>query len=185
MGKDYVSVVPKSVQHVFGANRNQHSIQACRESGSRQKGNGDQGMALKVELKPNERIIIGACVVTNTDQRARLLIDGDKIPILREKDILTPDTADTPAKLIYLAVQLMYLSPDPMAHHPTYFSLVRDILTAMPSAWPFIEGINNHILNGDLYHALKESKKLISHEEQLIQDARDLQASSAAERKSA
>ena len=118
-------------------------------------------MALKVELKPHERIIIGACVVTNTDQRARLLIDGDRIPILREKDILTPDTADTPAKLVYLAVQLMYLSPDPMAHHPTYFSLVRDILTAMPSAWPFIEGINNYILNGDLYHALKESKKLI------------------------
>jgi hypothetical protein len=28
------------------------------------------GMALKVELKPNERIIIGACVITNTDQRA-------------------------------------------------------------------------------------------------------------------
>src|SRR3546814_3155248 len=60
--------------------------------------------------------------------RSRLLIDGDRIPILREKDILTPDTADTPAKLVYLAVQLMYLSPDPMAHHPTYFSLVRDIL---------------------------------------------------------
>ncbi len=137
-------------------------------------------MALKVELKPNERIIIGACVVTNTDQRARLLIDGDRIPILREKDILTPDTADTPAKLVYLAVQLMYLSPDPMAHHPTYFSLVRDILSAMPSAWPFIEGINNHILNGDLYHALKESKKLIGHEERLIQNARDLQASDAA-----
>src|SRR6187455_2365626 len=126
-------------------------------------------MALKVELKPNERIIIGACVITNTDQRARLLIDGDRIPILREKDILTPDTADTPAKLVYLAIQLMYLSPDPMAHHPTYFSLVRDILSAMPSAWPFIEGINNHILNGDLYHALKESKKLIAHEEKLTQ----------------
>src|SRR6202790_5196653 len=137
-------------------------------------------MALKVELKPNERIIIGACVITNTDQRARLLIDGDKIPILREKDILTPDTADTPAKLIYLAVQLMYLSPDPMAHHPTYFSLVRDILSAMPSAWPFIEGINNHILNGDVYHALKEAKKLISHEEALIARAKCLQAGDAA-----
>ena len=35
-------------------------------------------MALKVELKPHERIIIGSCVITNTDQRARLLIDGDK-----------------------------------------------------------------------------------------------------------
>ena len=69
-------------------------------------------MALKVELKPHERIIIGSCVITNTDQRARLLIDGDNVPILREKDILTPETADTPAKLVYLAVQLMYISPD-------------------------------------------------------------------------
>src|ERR1041385_5304278 len=128
-------------------------------------------MSLKVELKPHERIIIGACVVTNTDQRARLLIDGDRIPILREKDILTPETADTPAKLIYLAVQLMYLSPDPMAPRPTYFSLVRDILIAMPSAWPFIEGINNYILNGDLYPALKDSKKLLAHEEQLLETA--------------
>ena len=87
-------------------------------------------MALKVELKPHERIIIGACVITNTDQRARLLIDGDNMPILREKDILTPETADTPAKLIYLAVQLMYISPDPQDNHGTYFNLVRDIVTA-------------------------------------------------------
>jgi len=118
-------------------------------------------MALKVELKPHERIIIGACVITNTDQRARLLIDGDKIPILREKDILTPDTADTPAKLVYLAVQLMYISPDPQLNHGTYFNLVRDIVTAVPSAWPIIEGINNHILNGDLYRALKEARKAV------------------------
>src|SRR4051794_9937160 len=137
-------------------------------------------MSLKVELKPNERIIIGACVVTNGEQRARLLIDGDRIPILREKDILTPETANTPAKLIYLAVQLMYLSPDPQAHHPTYFSLMRDMLQAAPSSWPFIEGINNHILNGDVYLALKEAKKLIAHEEELLQSARNLQIAKSA-----
>jgi len=125
-------------------------------------------MALKVELKPNERIIIGACVITNTDQRARLLIDGDKIPILREKDIMTPATADTPAKLVYLAVQLMYISPDPQVNHGTYFNLVRDIVTAVPSAWPIIEDINNHILNGDLYHALKEARKLVAYEKKLL-----------------
>jgi flagellar protein FlbT len=131
-------------------------------------GNGETGMALKVELKPNERIIIGACVITNTDQRARLLIDGDNIPILREKDILTPETADTPAKLVYLAVQLMYISPDPQVNHGVYFNLVRDIVTAAPSAWPIIENINNHILNGDLYHALKETKKLVAYEKTLL-----------------
>ncbi|SRR6266700_3199018 len=124
-------------------------------------------MSLKVELKPHERIIVGSCVITNMDQRARLLIDGDNIPILREKDILTPETADTPAKLVYLAVQLMYISPNPEAQHGTYFNLVREIVTAVPSAWPIIEAINNNILNGDLYRALKEAKKLIAYEKQL------------------
>jgi flagellar protein FlbT len=125
-------------------------------------------MALKVELKPHERIIIGNCVVTNTDQRARLLIDGDKIPILREKDIMTPENANTPAKLVYLAVQLMYIAPDPQINHGTYFSLVRDIVTAAPSAWPVIEEINNCILNGDMYQALKEAKKLVAYEKKLL-----------------
>ena len=124
-------------------------------------------MALKVELKPNERIIIGNCVITNTDQRARFLIDGENVPILRERDILTPETATTPAKLVYLAVQLMYISPDPQTQHGTYFNLVRDIVTAVPSAWPIIEGINNNIMSGDLYRALKEARKLIAYEDKL------------------
>src|SRR6476646_5042130 len=187
IGKDYGHLGKKAPARIR-RDRNSALIRTPHKDRSRERRQRTTGMALKVELKPHERIIIGACVVTNTDQRARLLIDGDRIPILRETDILTPATADTPAKLVYPAVQLMYLSPDPMAHHPTYFSLVRDILTAMPSAWPFIEGINNFILNGDLYHALKESKKLIGHEEQILADARSLQAAnsgSEADRKSA
>jgi flagellar protein FlbT len=133
-------------------------------------------MALKVELKPHERVIIGSCVITNTDQRARLLIDGDNIPILREKDILTPETADTPAKLVYLAVQLMYISPDPQGQHGTYFNLVREIVTAVPSAWSIIEEINNFILNGDFYRALKEARKLIAYEQKLKDHHEQLQA---------
>jgi flagellar protein FlbT len=142
-------------------------------------------MALKVELKPHERIIIGNCVITNTDQRARLLIDGEKIPILREKDILTPETADTPAKLIYLAVQLMYISPEPQVNHGTYFNLLRDIVTAAPSMWPIIEGINVNILNGELYLALKEAKKLVAYEKNLLDHARNKQAAAAAKKSAA
>ena len=133
-------------------------------------------MALKVELKPHERIIIGSCVITNTDQRARLLIDGEKIPILREKDILTPETADTPAKLIYLSVQLMYISPEPQINHSTYFNLLRDLVTSAPSMWSVIEGININILNGDLYQALKEARKLVAYEKKLLDHARAKQA---------
>ena len=142
-------------------------------------------MALKVELKPHERIIIGSCVITNTDQRARLLIDGEKIPILREKDIMTPAAADTPAKLIYLAVQLMYISPNPEVNHGIYFNLVRDIVTAAPSTWPVIEGINTSILNGDLYQALKEARKLVAYEKELLDAARSKQDGTTEARRSA
>ena len=38
---------------------------------------------------------------------------------------------------------------------------------SVPSAWPIIEGINNNILSGDLYRALKEARKLIAYEKNL------------------
>ncbi len=103
-------------------------------------------------------------------QRTRLIIEGDT-PILREKDILTAETANSPAKRIYLAVQLMYLSKNATPHHETYFALMRDILQAAPSTWRYIESINNHILTGELYKALKDAKKLIAYEEELLQNA--------------
>lgn len=127
-------------------------------------------MALKVELKPNERIIIGQVIIRNDEQRTRFFIEGDA-PILREKDILTAVNADSPAKKIYLAVQLMYLASDPTHQHEVYFQLVRDFLQAAPSALPHISEINNRILSSDLYKALKAAKKLIAYEADLIANA--------------
>jgi flagellar protein FlbT len=132
--------------------------------------NPEKSMALKVELKPGERILIGETVVTNSEQRTRLLIEGSA-PILREKDIMTAERADTPAKRIYLAVQLMYTSREPQRHHDTYFSLMRDIVQAAPSTWTLIQSINNHILTGEMYKALKEARKLIAYEEELLSNA--------------
>jgi len=127
-------------------------------------------MALKVELKPRERIIIGQVVIRNDEQRTRFFIEGDA-PILREKDILTAATADTPAKKIYLAIQLMYLAQDPMHQHEVYFELVRDFVQAAPSSLSHIHDINNRILSGDLYKALKAAKKLVAYEAELIANA--------------
>jgi flagellar protein FlbT len=144
-------------------------------------------MALKVELKPGERILIGDCVITNSDQRTRFIVDGST-PILREKDIMTAEGANTPAKRIYLAVQLMYLSRDPASQHSLYFALMRDILQAAPSAWKYIANINNQILTGDLYKALKHTKKLIEYEQELFKNAtgdQGLRSGGAADRKSA
>jgi flagellar protein FlbT len=70
----------------------------------------------------------------------------------------------------------MYISPDADANHGTYFNLLRDIITTVPSSWPLIEAINGHILNGDLYQALKEAKKLVAYEKKLLEQAEADQA---------
>ena len=127
-------------------------------------------MALKVELKPGEKLLIGNCVVTNSDQRTRIFIDG-KAPILREKDILTPDTADSPAKRIYFAVQLMYIDEDVERLRKDYFKLINDLVTAAPSTIQLVDEINNEILTGELYKALKAAKKLIQYEQELLANA--------------
>lgn len=127
-------------------------------------------MSLKVELKPGERLIVGNCVITNSDQRTRLFIDG-RAPILREKDILSAGTADTPAKRIYLAVQLMYLDGSVEPLRRNYFALVNDIVAAAPSTIGLIDQINNEILTGALYKALKAAKKLIQYEQDLLSHA--------------
>ncbi len=123
-------------------------------------------MTLKIELKRDERVILGDCVVTNRGQRTRLEIQG-QLPILREKDILAPEQADTPAKRIYLAVQLMYTSKEPHDHQMSYLQLVHEMLESAPGARPFIDSINNQILTGNLYKALKETRKLIAYERDL------------------
>ena len=124
-------------------------------------------MALKVELKPGEKLLVGNCIITNSDQRTRLFIDG-KSPILREKDILTTATANSPAKRIYLAVQLMYIEDDIGGGQETYFGLVREFLEAAPSAIEIVNEINNEILTGALYKALKAAHRLIEYEQDLL-----------------
>lgn len=127
-------------------------------------------MALKVELKPGEKFILGDSVIVNDDQRTRLTIEGEA-PILREKDVMTVATADTPCKKIYLVVQMMYLSRDPAKHHELYFELVKDVVEAAPSTTLFIDDINSNILTGSLYKALKATKALIEYEGSLLSHA--------------
>lgn len=124
-------------------------------------------MALKVELKPGERIIIGDCVITNDNQRTRLFIEGDA-PILREKDILKPKTATTGARRIYLAVQMMYLAKSHEKFWVEYQILKTEFLSAAPSALYIVEDIEKEMLTGNLYKSMKAAKSLIEYEEGLL-----------------
>ncbi|MFK7840552.1 MAG: flagellar biosynthesis repressor FlbT [Bdellovibrionales bacterium] len=124
-------------------------------------------MALVIDLKPGEKILIGNAVITNDSQRTRLHIAGQS-PIIREKDVLKEEEADTPCKRAYFLIQCMYLSDTPQDYHERYFDLVSEIQTASPSSSIFFMQINDEIINGTYYKALKLGKELIEHERELL-----------------
>ena len=128
-------------------------------------------MGLKIELKPQERFIIGGAIVKNGDSRTELIIEN-RVPILREKDILSIDKADTPCKRIYFLLQLMYVEGKDLAEfQKTYWDLDRDVVRAAPSLIGFIDAISEHIISNRYYQALKIARQLIKREEKLVHDA--------------
>ncbi len=130
-------------------------------------------MALKITLKPCEKFILGNAVITNGEAKSTFVVEND-VPILRGKDILTLDLADTPCKKIYFAIQLMYVDGKNLAaHHRTYWELVRDVARAAPSTRVLLEEISNDILNDRHYQALKQTKKLIEYEQEVVSRVRN------------
>ena len=119
-------------------------------------------MALKITIKPNERIMIGGAVITNgNNQRCSLIIEN-KVPVMRRKDILKEDNADTLFRKIYFVIQLMYMDDKNLVkYHKMYWKLVNNIVQNVPVIIKYIDNISEKILGGDYYRALKFAKKLI------------------------
>jgi flagellar biosynthesis repressor protein FlbT len=122
---------------------------------------------LRVELKPFERIVIGESVIINSGSRTSFLVDGDA-PILREKDTVTENTANTPARRLYFCVQMMYLKNDIPKYRAAYLGFLKTLRETLPACRDLLDAANNHVSGGSLYKALKELRKLMKHEKDLL-----------------
>lgn len=128
-------------------------------------------MALKISLKPNERMIIGGAVIRNGGKANDLYVEN-KIPILREKDILGEQDANTPCRRLYLVIQLMYIDDANLStYNDTYWSLVKDLIDAAPSMTTTLDRVSEFIVGGHYYQALKLTRDLMDYEEELIKHA--------------
>ncbi len=125
-------------------------------------------MSLKITLRPGERMIIGGAILKNGDKPSTFYVEN-KVPLLRERDIMKEDEADTYCSKIYFVIQLMYIdSPNVVKYHNTYWSLVRDLIEAVPRTVGLVDQISQHILENDYYKALKLAKKLLAFEKEVL-----------------
>ena len=126
-------------------------------------------MALKITLKPREKMIIGGAVLTNGSHSSCDLIIENKIPILRQKDIMSEAEADSPCRRLYFVIQLMYIDEENILKYTNqYWNFVQEIVQAAPSMTGVIDAISEQILKQKYYQALKLAQKLIDYEQEVI-----------------
>ncbi len=128
-------------------------------------------MALRLVLKPNERVIIDGALLRNGSSTTHIFVEN-KVAVLRQKDILLEAEATTPCKRLYLVVQLMYIGNGLTNElSDLYWQLAHDILEAAPSMKGLISAISQSIVDSSFYQALKHAKTLIQSEEELLRHA--------------
>ena len=123
-------------------------------------------MALKITLKPHEKMIVDGAVITNGAGKTVFCVENN-VPVLRQKDILTEKDANTPARRIYFVIQLMYIDGANLPrYHKQYWILVNDFIQAAPSRLTVIDKISSCILESRYYQALKWATQLIDYEQE-------------------
>jgi len=127
-------------------------------------------MPLKLSLKPGEKFVLNGAVLANGDKRASLVLQN-KACVLREKDIMQPGEAKTPARRIYLPIMMMYLDADCFEEYYSEFALrMTEFMGAVETRGVLalcIE-ISRDVTEGHYYKALMTCRKLFDFEQERL-----------------
>ena len=125
-------------------------------------------MALKIALKPYERIVIAGAVIRSGEKRCDLIIEN-QVPILREKDLMSEAEANSPCRRIYFVIQLMYFDEENLKeHYKNYWRLVDEVVSAAPSMTSRLDLVGESIVSGNYYKALRSARELIEYEKEVL-----------------
>jgi len=120
-------------------------------------------MPLRFDLGPFEKLFIGKSVLTNNGDRTMFIVEGDT-PILRARDVLTPERAVSAAEKLYLCVQQIYLEEDTQKYKGSYLALAAQAISECPACYAELKIADQLIITGQHYKALKSLKKLVRPE---------------------
>lgn len=127
-------------------------------------------MALRIDLKPNERLIIGGVSIRNGARKASLTFET-QAKFLRERDILTEGEAKTACERLYVLLEAIYLTDNPSELENEFVIQANVLMAAAPSMAPYLAAIFNKFSSGEYYAAIKLGQDLMKYERHLIDSA--------------
>lgn len=125
-------------------------------------------MPLKLSLKPGETFIVNGAVVRNGERRGVLLLEN-RARVLREKDIMQPEEATTPASRAYFALMQMYLIGEGEGEAEAMEEVTASLASLMGQSPPgapreTVLDISRLVACGDHYRALSHCRRMMARE---------------------
>jgi flagellar biosynthesis repressor protein FlbT len=104
--------------------------------------------------------------VLRAEGRTTLWLESEAA-ILRGREVMKPEEADTPARLLYFTCMMAYLDPKRLAQHQhDIILLLGDLIKAFEgaAAKASCAAFAREVAEGNFYRALAECRALIDHE---------------------
>ncbi len=127
---------------------------------------------LVIRLAPHERVLLNGAVIENGDRRASLSIKTPHANVLRLRDAIHPEQANTPVKRTCYLAQLV-LSGDSKAEDvktPLLRAIeqLSQVFTDMDSR-DILSTASETAMDGDYYQTLKSLRLLLPRERRLLE----------------
>ena len=126
-------------------------------------------MTLRISLRDGEKVIVNGAVLRAVGRTDLRLENGASV--LRGRDVMTPEEANTPARRLYFMCMMAYIETgDRSAHQDSIVELVRDILGALnsPAAQQACISFAQKVACSEYYAALADCRWLINYEAELL-----------------
>jgi flagellar protein FlbT len=127
-------------------------------------------LPLKLSLKPGEKFVLNGAVVQNGDRRGVLVLQN-KASVLREKDIMQQEEANTPARRIYFPVMMMYLDePGAGRYYDEFVLRLTEFMSVIrnPDILADCVNISKLCMEREYYKSLMLCRKLIEYEDERL-----------------
>lgn len=128
------------------------------------------GLVLK--LRPSERILINGVVVENGERRAKLNVLTANANVLRLRDAIHPDQANTPVKRVcYIAQMVLAGEADPVKGRGQLLSGIEQLSQVFtdPDSRMRLDAATENVVNNKTYPALKALRGLLTREQRLME----------------
>ena len=126
-------------------------------------------MTLRISLRKGEPVIVNGAVL-RAQSRTDLVVENEAT-VLRGRDVMRPEEADTPARQLYFACMMAYIDQDDLQKHQTaLLDRLEGLMVALES--PLAKGacirFAQKVATGQFYSALAECRWLIGYEAEVL-----------------